>query len=135
MTFSLFFLPSFFLYIFNLFCVSDLLSIFSVLLVSVLASIGQLWVDGGAWQFSLLPQGNAGISAATCCIKSVFDPSTWGYIWLGEHCNAPLPAVCEHQPSGNKMNKIQWYNAIMILCMDIVCVSKLLFICLTKDNG
>ncbi|XP_068226858.1 uncharacterized protein [Palaemon carinicauda] len=62
------------------------------------------WSDGSIWQQSLLPNENSRLSATTCCIKAVWNQAEIKFAWLGEECDALLPAVCEFHPEGMVAN-------------------------------
>ncbi|XP_071515219.1 uncharacterized protein [Panulirus ornatus] len=57
---------------------------------------GTLWSDGSKWPGYRKVSDIRHLSTSTCCIKAVWDrdhPS-----WVGEMCNAILPALCEFHP-------------------------------------
>ncbi|CAL4075433.1 unnamed protein product, partial [Meganyctiphanes norvegica] len=61
-----------------------------------LDNTGDLWSDGSLWSHSRLPRVNAQLSGVSCCIKAVKLDNT--FTWLGETCDALLPAICEFKP-------------------------------------
>ncbi|XP_064084382.1 uncharacterized protein LOC135200057 isoform X2 [Macrobrachium nipponense] len=58
------------------------------------------WSDGSMWQQSNLPNENSMLSSTTCCIKAVWNQVEKKFSWLGEECDALLPAICEFHPEG-----------------------------------
>ncbi|KAK3868759.1 hypothetical protein Pcinc_025878 [Petrolisthes cinctipes] len=59
---------------------------------------GSPWSDGSKWDFKRVILENSQLSSVSCCIK--FNWEGVQYQWLGEVCDALLPAVCEYKPEG-----------------------------------
>ncbi|MPC10630.1 Adhesion G protein-coupled receptor L3 [Portunus trituberculatus] len=60
---------------------------------------GTRWSDGSVWRdIWRVYNPDSQLSSTTCCIKAAWTMNQ--YSWIGEACDALLPAVCEYRPNG-----------------------------------